>query len=173
MSAPGPCANSVHQHLGLYQLIVSRWCLSSELVFKAFKVTFIKFPWGQERNHLSCRQNSVTNSLVCCSIAKCFAKSRQPLSKMVWFLWTHQHLAPCGVGKGGHWFVVDCPALTEGRYVHERTHEEKTGSSEHRFSTCSCWVTGNNPSDQCCDSVSDPSSAEVKAMILPKHQAES
>lgn len=118
MSAPGSCVNLVHQHLNFYQLIVSRWCLSSELVFKAFKVAFIKFPWRQEWTHLSCTQSSVTDSLACCSAANCFAKLRWLLRKMVCLVLTHHHLIPCGVGKEGHWFVLSSPALLEGTYVH-------------------------------------------------------
>lgn len=116
MSAPGSCLNSMHQHLGLHQLIVSRWCLSSELVFKAFKVTFIKFPWGRNEYvfHVGRAQWQTLGLLQCCQLL-CKTGS---LGKMVWVLLTHQHFIPWCVGKEGHWFVPHSPTLAERRYVY-------------------------------------------------------
>lgn len=115
MSAPGSCINSVHQHLSLCQLIVSRWCLSSELVFKAFKVTFIKFPPGWELMHLSCRQSSETDSLAWHSTANCFAKSRRPLSKksLVFIDSPASRPMRCGEGRALVCAGLPCPCRRE------------------------------------------------------------
>lgn len=76
MSAPGCRVNLVHQHLGLYSLIASRWRLSTALVFKAFKVAFSEFAWGQE-----CRVQ--WKIIWCCGAANNCLKFRGHLSKMI------------------------------------------------------------------------------------------
>lgn len=76
MSAPGCRVNLVHQHLGLYSLIASRWRLSTALVFEAFKVAFSEFAWGQE-----CRVQ--WKIIWCCGAANNCLKFRGHLSKMI------------------------------------------------------------------------------------------
>lgn len=106
MSAPGCRVNLVHQHLGLYSLIASRWGLSTELVFEAFKVDFSEFPWGQECRFLA---------LWCCQplyeIHRAFEKNYIYLL----FWWGEKGMlicaglpCACRMGTSILWFLSTC-----------------------------------------------------------------
>lgn len=107
MSAPGCRVNLVHQHLGLYSLITSRWRLRTELVVEAFKVAFSEFPWGQE-----CRVQ--WQILWCWGTDNHCMKFRGLLRKMI-FIYSP---VSCLIwwGEEGMLFVLGSPVLAE--WVH-------------------------------------------------------
>lgn len=85
--------------------------------FRHLRSPSLRFPGGRnEPTSQGCRAQWQTLWRVA-ALPRALQKLGWPLSKMVWFLLTEQHLLPRGVGKEGRWFVLGPMALVEGRWV--------------------------------------------------------